>query len=67
MDDRATKAVREIARERQQLADHVDALEQRVRESVSWRGYAGRHVWTTVALAFAGGFMLSRFFGRPMR
>ena len=59
MDDRAAQAVKEIAEERQRLADQVEALEQRVRASVDWRRYAGRNIWLTLGLAFVGGFIVS--------
>ncbi len=59
MDERTSPLISELFEERQRLGDNLAALERKVRESTTWRGYFVRKPWTMLALALGGGILLS--------
>jgi len=60
MDERAGQIVKEIAEERLQLGDSVQALQEKVVQGSNWRVHFARHPWMSLAVAAGSGFLASR-------
>ena len=52
----------EIAQKRSELSDNLIELKQRAKASVDWRSQVEEHPGTMLAVAFAGGIILSALF-----
>jgi hypothetical protein len=53
----------EIAQKRIELSDNLIELKQRAKAAVDWRSQVEERPGTMLAVAFAGGFVLSALFG----
>ncbi|HEY6340052.1 MAG TPA: DUF3618 domain-containing protein [Bryobacteraceae bacterium] len=56
---------RHIDATRDELGENVHELGRRVKEATDWRTYFDKSPMTMLALAFAGGVVVSTFVGRP--
>jgi hypothetical protein len=55
---------RHIERTRSELGENFDELQSKVKQATDWKVQFGRHPWTGLAIAFAGGVTLSALAAR---
>ena len=56
------RIAQDIGRKRENLGSNLQALEDKVRDTVDWRKQFDRHPWAMAGAAAGAGFVLSRLF-----
>jgi hypothetical protein len=68
LDDRSAESIRgDIAATRENIADTVDKLTDRVQETLDWRSYVERHPYAAVGVAAGAGLLLSGMFKKQRK
>lgn len=63
MGEKPDQIERHLYEERNELAENINKLQQKVKSAVDWRVQVEERPWTMVGIAFGGGLLLSMLLG----